>query len=257
MQRNENTVITATLSPTRHTISSTSSTAIITATIVARSSKAVTSTVDAAGTVSSAAAIARGAHQGGTVPSAPSTNSVASKPTMPLSKDKKGESQKRVSSQSAVCENGFYKKGRASPPPSLRKSSHLRNLKRRHTVGGTKDFEKFRLLVGSQFDRQDPVPATSQAMTASSAWERLRPAVPSEERSMKSWLRRERLRTSSPDLHGHVVVVQSVAPKMVPSAKGPDLMDVDVASVTATIGRHEQRPSSTASRSPPALESQV
>lgn len=82
----------------------------------------------------------------------------------------------------------------ASPPPTKRK--HVDKCdKRRHTVGGTDDLEHFKALVSITQQKDD---------VQISAWDQLQPAVKdrdgSESRSMFSWLQKERLRTSSPDL---------------------------------------------------------
>ncbi|XP_046391357.1 uncharacterized protein LOC124159528 isoform X3 [Ischnura elegans] len=82
-----------------------------------------------------------------------------------------------------------------------------RSIKRRHTVGGTKDFDKLEWAVsgGRDCDRANATAVPD---------EKDRGAVDSEgEVGLKAWLARERLRTSSPDLgcrraHGGGLVVE-------------------------------------------------
>uniref|UniRef100_T1J8D5 Rho GTPase-activating protein 21 n=1 Tax=Strigamia maritima TaxID=126957 RepID=T1J8D5_STRMM len=90
--------------------------------------------------------------------------------------------------------------------PSARcKNGVNRSVKRRHTVGGTKDFEHFRSVLNG----------TARKSAQKSAWERLRPETDenqSRERNIKSWLQRERLRTSSPDLSAQKLFGESTRP---------------------------------------------
>ncbi|GAB6020010.1 hypothetical protein CHUAL_002760 [Chamberlinius hualienensis] len=245
-QRNENTLITATLSTIANTImTTTSATAVMTATI--KSTKPILG------------------HRG--------SDPTSLNGSVMAFRDKKYDygtvNQKRLSSNS-----GGSKKGRASPPlssTSQRKSSHLRSLKRRHTVGGTKDFEKFRLLVsasasggggygngsgygGSANVNQKDLDNNAEAgLISNSAWERLRPAVPPEQRSMKSWLKMERLRTSSPELQQHLPLTVNVATE--------SFMDVDekksLRETQQLSLRETPQQSSTTLEIQPALESQV
>jgi len=76
---------------------------------------------------------------------------------------------------------------------------HRGPIKRRHTVGGTKDLAKWAWLQsGGEVSRHQ------KANNRVSAWERLQPLVADEklntDRSLETWLARERIRTSSPDL---------------------------------------------------------
>ncbi|CAM1309539.1 ARHGAP21 (predicted) [Pycnogonum litorale] len=72
-----------------------------------------------------------------------------------------------------------------------------RHLRRRHTVSGTQELDKFRELLIKNVN-----PSKERKL---SAWEQLRPVCeripPLEHRSLTSWMKRERLRTSSPDLY--------------------------------------------------------
>ncbi|XP_069992698.1 rho GTPase-activating protein 21 isoform X13 [Penaeus vannamei] len=81
---------------------------------------------------------------------------------------------------------------------SMRRSGYRGHIKRRHTVGGTKDLAKWAWLHSGEMSRSSP------RSTRLSAWERLQPLVADErlntDRSLEAWLARERIRTSSPDL---------------------------------------------------------
>jgi len=75
-------------------------------------------------------------------------------------------------------------------------------LKRRHTVGGTRDFDKVRIrwLTNKKHGcEEESIPAPRW-----SAWDRLQPLISDEDlnvdRSLKTWMRSERMRTSSPEL---------------------------------------------------------
>lgn len=68
-----------------------------------------------------------------------------------------------------------------------------RSIKRRHTVGGTKDFDKIEWAVGNGRDGDKVNAATVPD-------EKDRGVVDCEEVGLRAWLGRERLRTSSPDL---------------------------------------------------------
>lgn len=80
----------------------------------------------------------------------------------------------------------------------MRRTGYRGPIKRRHTVGGTKDLAKWAWLQSGEATRNSP------RSTRLSAWERLQPLVADErlntDRSLEAWLARERIRTSSPDL---------------------------------------------------------
>ena len=88
-------------------------------------------------------------------------------------------------------------KAKSSSPPVKRKDRVNLRERRRHTVGGTNDLENFKALcMVNQGTREGGSPEHRL-----SAWDRLQPAVkemPIENRSLKSWIQQERLRTSSP-----------------------------------------------------------
>ncbi|XP_042207137.1 rho GTPase-activating protein 21-B-like isoform X2 [Homarus americanus] len=81
---------------------------------------------------------------------------------------------------------------------SMRRTGYRGPIKRRHTVGGTKDLAKWAWLHSGEVSRNTP------RSTRLSAWERLQPLVADErlntDRSLEAWLAHERIRTSSPDL---------------------------------------------------------
>lgn len=81
---------------------------------------------------------------------------------------------------------------------SMRRTGYRGPIKRRHTVGGTKDLAKWAWLQSGEVSRNTP------RSTRLSAWERLQPLVADErlntDRSLEAWLAHERIRTSSPDL---------------------------------------------------------
>ncbi|XP_064115553.1 rho GTPase-activating protein 21-A-like isoform X9 [Macrobrachium nipponense] len=80
----------------------------------------------------------------------------------------------------------------------MRRTGYRGPIKRRHTVGGTKDLAKWAWLQSGEATRNNPRSARL------SAWERLQPLVADErlntDRSLEAWLAHERIRTSSPDL---------------------------------------------------------
>ncbi|XP_064648445.1 rho GTPase-activating protein 21-like isoform X2 [Lineus longissimus] len=86
----------------------------------------------------------------------------------------------------------------ASPPVRRKNASSLR--KRRHTVGGIRDFEDVMTMIREQ----EPKPVRK---TSTSAWDRLQPGgrtgagnLVTQERTVQSWIQQERLRSSSSDV---------------------------------------------------------
>lgn len=106
-------------------------------------------------------------------------------------------------------------------------------LKRRHTVGGTRDFDKVILdfdnwqvasvyvytiepkvrirWLADKSDEKNVIPAPRW-----SAWDRLQPLISDEDlnvdRSLKTWMRSERMRTSSPELCRRSETASTVSP---------------------------------------------
>lgn len=165
--------------------------------------------------------------------------------------------------QSIVCENGI-KKGRATPIsgsstsqltaplPHVRKSSHLRNLKRRHTVGGTKDFEKFRVLADDRSPEDEN--GTEQWLDpAIDMWHHSE-MLSDDPRSVKSRLRRERTQISSPDLHG---TDSSETLLLLSSKCRPEKHDVTDRTLGSAVQVDESRTVRNDSKKQGSLESQV
>lgn len=166
--------------------------------------------------------------------------------------------------QSVVCENGI-KKGRATPIsnslssqspaaplPHVHKSSHLRNLKRRHTVGGTKDFEKFRVLAGDRSPEDEHRPDQWLDQTVDH-W-RQAEKLSDDPRSVKSRLRRERTQISSPDLHGQGT---SDTLLVLSSKCRPEKRDVTDRTLGTAVQVNESRTVRNDTKSQGSLESQV
>lgn len=90
------------------------------------------------------------------------------------------------SSSNKVSKSGMKRTGYRGP------------IKRRHTVGGTKDLAKWAWLHSIELSKN------ALRATRLTAWERLQPLVVDErlntDRSLEAWLTHERIRTSSPDL---------------------------------------------------------
>ncbi|KAK7073747.1 hypothetical protein SK128_025901 [Halocaridina rubra] len=98
-------------------------------------------------------------------------------------------------SPSKLGNSGSNNKGNKS---GMRRTGYRGPVKRRHTVGGTKDLAKLAWLQCGEMTRN------VQRSARLSAWECLQPLVADErlntDRSLEAWLARERIRTSSPDL---------------------------------------------------------
>ena len=114
--------------------------------------------------------------------------------------------QNQVQNNSASTKSNSSNKSNKSN----RKSSHRNAIKRRHTVGGTKDLAKLawlQLIGASQYNELSAMIqniSTDTATTSLSAWEHLQPLISDSklntDRSLEAWVTRERMRTSSPDL---------------------------------------------------------
>ncbi|XP_067863234.1 rho GTPase-activating protein 21-like isoform X2 [Heptranchias perlo] len=84
-------------------------------------------------------------------------------------------------------------------------TSRKKNIRRRHTMGGNRDFSELSVLNAWRAQEQEQ---NSQNNAESggkesqlSAVDRLKPKCQSQDLSITEWLARERLRTSTPDLH--------------------------------------------------------
>merc|ERR1712071_617695 len=107
--------------------------------------------------------------------------------------------------EKTVCNTKAREKERGHKRFSQRGESAL---KRRHTVGGTRDFDKVRIrwLTNNNHNHKDDC-CEEENVAASprwSAWDRLQPLISDEDlnvdRTLKTWMRSERMRTSSPEL---------------------------------------------------------
>ncbi|XP_063159581.1 rho GTPase-activating protein 21 isoform X1 [Candoia aspera] len=75
-------------------------------------------------------------------------------------------------------------------------TSKRRNIRRRHTLGGQRDFAEISVL--NAWKAQEKNPSTEKDV---SAVNRLKPKCPSQDLSISDWLARERLRSSTTDLN--------------------------------------------------------
>lgn len=98
-------------------------------------------------------------------------------------------------SNSLYSNNSSSNKGSKS---GMKRTGYRGPIKRRHTVGGTKDLAKWAWLHSVEMSKN------ALRATRLTAWERLQPLVADErlntDRSLEAWLTHERIRTSSPDL---------------------------------------------------------
>ncbi|XP_069770680.1 rho GTPase-activating protein 21-like isoform X2 [Narcine bancroftii] len=83
-------------------------------------------------------------------------------------------------------------------------TSRKKNIRRRHTLGGNRDFSELSVLnawraQGKEYSSNNKGSGDNEPQL--SAMDRLRPKCQSQDLSITEWLARERLRTSTPDLH--------------------------------------------------------
>lgn len=94
--------------------------------------------------------------------------------------------------------NNSSSSGSKGSKAAMRRTGYRGPIKRRHTVGGTKDLAKWAWLHSVEVSK------SALRATRLTAWERLQPLVADErlntDRSLEAWLTHERIRTSSPDL---------------------------------------------------------
>ncbi|XP_072109951.1 rho GTPase-activating protein 21-like isoform X1 [Mobula birostris] len=89
---------------------------------------------------------------------------------------------------------------KSSSPETVRK----KNIRRRHTMGGNRDFAELSVLNAWRAHEQEHSPnnvGSGGNEPQLSAMDRLKPKCHSQDLSITDWLARERLRTSTPDLH--------------------------------------------------------
>ncbi|XP_062983665.1 rho GTPase-activating protein 21 isoform X2 [Elgaria multicarinata webbii] len=75
-------------------------------------------------------------------------------------------------------------------------TSKRKNIRRRHTLGGQRDFAEISVLNAWKAEEKNP-----NREKDASAVNRLKPKCPAQDLSISDWLARERLRTSTTDLH--------------------------------------------------------
>lgn len=137
-----------------------------------------------------------------------------------LTKDEKTESNTKARERE-MRQTG-NNNGQKAPKKFVQRSGES-GLKRRHTVGGTRDFDKVRIRwLADNSDERNVIPAPRW-----SAWDRLQPLISDEDlnvdRSLKTWMRSERIRTSSPELcrRSEVAIINnSLSPPQLDSTPG-------------------------------------
>uniref|UniRef100_UPI00398F4D21 rho GTPase-activating protein 21a isoform X2 n=1 Tax=Pristiophorus japonicus TaxID=55135 RepID=UPI00398F4D21 len=84
-------------------------------------------------------------------------------------------------------------------------TSRKKNIRRRHTMGGNRDFSELSVLNAWRIQEQEQNSQNNvecgENESQLSAVDRLKPKCQSQDLSITEWLARERLRTSTPDLH--------------------------------------------------------
>ncbi|XP_078090243.1 rho GTPase-activating protein 21a isoform X2 [Mustelus asterias] len=78
-------------------------------------------------------------------------------------------------------------------------TSKKKNIRRRHTMGGNRDFSELSVLNAWRTQEQNAESGDNESQL--SAVNRLKPKCQSQDLSITEWLARERLRTSTSDLH--------------------------------------------------------
>lgn len=98
-----------------------------------------------------------------------------------------------------------------------RMSEEKKKIRRRHTVGGARDFELFKhMLADTKISDQmlNEVNARLAPEQTLSAWQRLQPRDGKEPLSLRDWLERERFRASSPELERNIMHIQTVGSRL-------------------------------------------
>lgn len=94
------------------------------------------------------------------------------------------------------------------PMIQRRMSDEKKRIRRRHTVGGARDFELFKDVLSDYKAKQNILNEANAALEQQqpetlTAWQRLQPRDNREPLSLKDWIERERFRASSPELEMH------------------------------------------------------
>ncbi|XP_069504263.1 rho GTPase-activating protein 21 isoform X2 [Ambystoma mexicanum] len=90
--------------------------------------------------------------------------------------------------------------GLGSQKSTSQENRKKKNIRRRHTLGGQRDFAEISVLNSWAAEEQQGTQRTRGIETELSAVDRLKPKCPSQLLSISEWLARERLRTSTSDL---------------------------------------------------------
>ncbi|XP_078519566.1 rho GTPase-activating protein 21 isoform X1 [Lissotriton helveticus] len=90
--------------------------------------------------------------------------------------------------------------GVGSQKSTSQESRKKKNIRRRHTLGGQRDFAEISVLNAWKAEEQGGFLRAKDTETELSAVDRLKPKCPSQYLSISEWLARERLRTSTSDL---------------------------------------------------------
>lgn len=90
--------------------------------------------------------------------------------------------------------------GVGSQKSTSQENRKKKNIRRRHTLGGQRDFAEISVLNAWKAEEQGGFRRARDTETELSAVDRLKPKCPSQYLSISEWLARERLRTSTSDL---------------------------------------------------------
>lgn len=101
-------------------------------------------------------------------------------------------------------------------------SDEKKKVRRRHTVGGARDFELFKDMLLEYKAKQNILEENNASGEETlTAWQRLQPRDSKEPLSLRDWLERERFRASSPELEMHtapnIMHLQKVGRKLADS----------------------------------------
>lgn len=92
-------------------------------------------------------------------------------------------------------------------------SDEKKKIRRRHTVGGARDFELFKDILAYHKLKEGTVHTEPQQQTLT-AWQRLQPRDNKEPLSLRDWMEKERFRASSPELERNIMHFHHVTPRV-------------------------------------------
>ena len=99
-------------------------------------------------------------------------------------------------------------------------SEDKKRIRRRHTVGGARDFEILKDVITAKA-REGLLNEVNLNMEPQqhnlTAWQRLQPRGTKEPASFRDWIERGRFRASSPELESNIMHLQDVGPMLAPS----------------------------------------